>query len=488
MRVGAGRAWKLSRKLCFGLLLICAIARVIRSSGEASSDSAPLKHTIRKIRLHQQNTVNSAGIRIRADGTAYVTTWGKATVARKKPFNSIDLAGTFSEGKLFAFESSGRIKWEFDPGLASDFDGNILRHFGTIESAPAIDPDDDSRLIFGRGDGRLFCVEDRAEGSGRKLWEYDTTADCSWGKYLGYPVRGGQIFCAPAIGPDGLVYFGITRNPGTATALYAVDKETGALRWRYPRKGSLATSKMVMNPLVSGDLVYFAAGTKLYAFRLGASQQTLKPVWELDVKRADPGASGDAFFGNPVLNGSSLYVAALDQWQAWTGNTARLYAIDAASGALRWSAPFVSAEPVMHGPVFGRDSGMFIGCGDSTKTTLGALTGSLDCLIDTGALARTDWTKPFDGPVARPTVSASGTVYCIMKGDPRSSSYQPATVYSFAAGGALRWGPLSLDAPTAATPISIGPDGTLYLADAPCQDLTADTINKDVMVYLIRER
>jgi outer membrane protein assembly factor BamB len=105
---------------------------------------------------------------------------------------------------------------------------------------------------------------------------------------------------------------------GTDTALEALDAVTGALRW------TVQAGPQIQSMLVSGTTLYVGSMTWVSAFAL-ADGSTL---WTQQV------AGGDT--SRLVLSGNTLYVG---------GSLASaLIALDAESGALRWSAQLPSAE------------------------------------------------------------------------------------------------------------------------------------------------
>jgi outer membrane protein assembly factor BamB len=96
--------------------------------------------------------------------------------------------------------------------------------------------------------------------------------------------------------------------------VYAVNPADGTEIWRVQPDGPVAGS-----PVASGGLVYFAteAGT-VYARQTGGSE----PVWEQIFE--------GKIYTDPLLVGETLLVA-------HTGGPALLTALNASSGATRWS-------------------------------------------------------------------------------------------------------------------------------------------------------
>jgi len=91
------------------------------------------------------------------------------------------------------------------------------------------------------GGGVAYALD---AGTGKKLWSFDTITDPIGKKVK--PLGGGGAWNAPAVGPDGTVYFGITnvyQGPGPAIAqpskrlyedsIVALDPDSGKVKWYY---------------------------------------------------------------------------------------------------------------------------------------------------------------------------------------------------------------------------------------------------------------
>lgn len=126
---------------------------------------------------------------------------------------------------------------------------------------------------------------------------------------------------SPAIA-DGVAYFCSNGR------IYAVNVETGSLKWRYPEESLTASIKT--SPLIGDDLVYFAAGDgNLYA--IDKETGTLK--WTFRTK--------GGIVSSPVLVDGVIYIGATDN---------NLYALDAATGALKWPGGFRTGDDVLCSP------------------------------------------------------------------------------------------------------------------------------------------
>lgn len=125
---------------------------------------------------------------------------------------------------------------------------------------------------------------------------------------------------SPAV-KDGVIYF------ASGTRFYAVNAETGTLRWRYPASESL-TATIRTSPVVGDGMVYFGAGDgRLYAI----STEDGSLVWSF-VTRSNISSS-------PVLVDGVIYFGSDDR---------KLYALDAKTGAMKpkWFGGFNTKDGI----------------------------------------------------------------------------------------------------------------------------------------------
>ena len=126
---------------------------------------------------------------------------------------------------------------------------------------------------------------------------------------------------SPAV-VDGIIYFCSARR------LYAVNAETGTLKWAYPKDGLAVPIKS--SPLVGDDLVYFGGGDgKLYA----VTKDTGALAWSF-VTRGIMSSS-------PVLVDGVVYIGSGDD---------HLYALDAQTGQMKWPGGFHTRDDVSSSP------------------------------------------------------------------------------------------------------------------------------------------
>lgn len=101
-------------------------------------------------------------------------------------------------------------------------------------------------VYVGRGDGRLYAL-DRATGAVR--WRYVTFNP----ELPDDPDGGGEIVSSPLIGPDGTVYFGTWGEGDYEThAFYAVSPDS-TLLWRFPSAGASLPQRIFASSALSPD-------------------------------------------------------------------------------------------------------------------------------------------------------------------------------------------------------------------------------------------
>ena len=175
---------------------------------------------------------------------------------------------------------------------------------------------------------------------------------------------GDRIVSSPAINGKA-IYFG-----GDDGNVYAVDAESGRQIWKRTTKGPVSSS-----PAVAGGIVYVTSyDGKLYALNAdtGAVQWKFATAGErrfeakglhgMQPKNETIADPFDVFLSSPVAEGA-VYFGSGD------GN---LYAVDAATGELRWS--FKTGDVVHASPAYA-DGAVFVGSWDSYFYAVKAATG-----------------------------------------------------------------------------------------------------------------
>ena len=111
--------------------------------------------------------------------------------------------------------------------------------------------------------------------------------------------------------------------------LYAINSETGSLKWRFPEEETLS-AVVKSSPLVGPDLVYFGGGDgKLYA----VTKDTGTLAWNFTTK--------GIMNSSPVLMDDVVYVGSSDD---------HLYALDAKTGQPKWPGGFRVRDDVSTSP------------------------------------------------------------------------------------------------------------------------------------------
>ena len=169
---------------------------------------------------------------------------------------------------------------------------------------------------------------DRAPALDRLLWKFKT---------------GAKVLSSPAV-VDGTVYVGSADR-----IVYALNAANGSVRWQYKTRGAVNSS-----PAVSAGVVYvMSADGNLYA--LDATEGKLK--WQFatagERRFTAPGIHGasprtelmpdpfDVFLSSPAVVAGTVYFGSGDH---------HVYALDAASGTLRWkfeTGDVVHASPAV---------------------------------------------------------------------------------------------------------------------------------------------
>lgn len=244
---------------------------------------------------------------------------------------------------------------------------------------------------------------------------------------------GEAIVSSPAV-TQGVVYVGSSDN-----FLYALDAATGALKWKFDAHGNVGSS-----PAVSGGVVFVnsfdgnfyaidaATGARKWSF---ATQGERRNTW--------PGINGtaprtetmpdpwDFFLSSPAVADGVVYFGSGDR---------HVYALDAATGALRWE---FETGGVVHASPAVADGRVYVGSFDGGFYALDAQTGALLWKFQTDTSEATHLMVGIPGSA---TV-ADGTVYF---------GCRDANLYALdAATGALRWKYANNSSWVIATPVVV---------------------------------
>jgi eukaryotic-like serine/threonine-protein kinase len=251
---------------------------------------------------------------------------------------------------------------------------------------------------------------------------------------------GAAVISTPAV-LDGTAYFGSNDH-----YLYAVNVADGAQRWKFKTDGRVTSS-----PAVSQGRVYFGSyDGKIYAVDTKTGAQSWKFATEGEhrftakhIHGAEPAAESmpdpfDFYLSSPTVVEDTVYVGSGD------GN---VYAIDAASGALRWK--FRTGNVVHASPAVADDT-VYIGSWDSYFYALNAKSGQERWRFKTGE----DQVTSNQVGIQSSAVITDGVVYF---------GCRDSNLYALdAATGARKWVFSNKGSWVISTPIVA--DGTLYFA------------------------
>jgi outer membrane protein assembly factor BamB len=238
------------------------------------------------------------------------------------------------DGNVYAVDAaSGVLLWKFPTG-------------NVVHGSPAVSR---GTVYVGSWDGYVYALD---ADSGQQKWAFKGGED---------PVMHNQVgFQSSPTVVDGTVYIG-SRD----AHVYALDALTGRKKWDYP------TSKSWVNtsPAVANGLVYAATSDSSRFMALDARSGRLR--FNID--------AGAYVFSSPALAGGLAYFGA---------HNGRVYAVDAANGALAWEfvtegarkdplgllTPEGRLNRAAFAPVFGDFQDMYI---DAYRfTTVGAVMSS----------------------------------------------------------------------------------------------------------------
>ena len=222
---------------------------------------------------------------------------------------------------------------------------------------------------------------------------------------------GGAVRSSPALGTNGLVYFG-----SSDSKLYALDAVTGVKRWELASSASIIAS-----PAIGPDGTVF----------VGSTDGNLSACDGLSGKQRWSFVTGDALFSSPALgangvlyvkgsSGTIFAVNSVSGKQIWTGILAgnglyatpsvgpggmvfcggfkSLFAFDGATGGVRWK--FDSFNSIQSTPAIGADGTVFIPSYDKFVYALDPLTGAKKWSYLTG-----------DSVSSSPALGGDGTLY-----------------------------------------------------------------------------
>ncbi len=184
----------------------------------------------------------------------------------------------------------------------------------------------------------------------------------------------GSVISSPAI-VNGTLYVGSTDHN-----LYAIDLEAGTLKWKFKTE-----SRVTSSPAVSGGLVYFESyDGNFYAVDALSGQLKWKFQTQGERRFAAKHLHGALPAAETMPDPFDFYLSSPTVWNGavyFGSGDGSVYALDAASGQLRWK--FQTADVVHASPAIA-DGTLFIGSWDSYFYALDAATGSEKWRLKTG--------------------------------------------------------------------------------------------------------
>lgn len=265
--------------------------------------------------------------------------WSSPTVAN----GVVYFGGT--NGKLYALDANtGALKWP------QPYAGEASKPLVSIYGSPAVD---NTVVYFGALDGNVYALDAAA---GTLKWKFDANAEST-------DKRG--IVPSPLVA-NGVVYFGANDH-----IFYAVDAGAGTLKWKFA-----TGDKIWGDAAIADQVIYFGSfDHHLYALNLDGSKK-----WDFD--------AGGIIISKPLVANGLVYFGALE----------KLYALDAATGAIRWGKTLAPEHWIWSNPTM-QDNMIYVGDLVGAVNAFDAQSGELK------------WDKPFDaGGQVHSSLAISGTV------------------------------------------------------------------------------
>nr|AAU82844.1 serine/threonine protein kinase related protein [uncultured archaeon GZfos1D1] len=212
--------------------------------------------------------------------------------------------------------ATGALKWKYD----TDYGGSGL--------SPAVS----GGIFYGELIGDVIALD---AATGVIEWKYDMNLYNS----VDFLVVSGDI-----------IYVGSNYNVGSISSdLCALDAATGTLKWKYE-----ILEDNIELLAVSGGIVYVGSMVELYA--LDATTGALKWIYEPDFHLSSPLA----------ISGDVVYVGSREiekKWGLVEDKSEHLYALDAATGALKWKYNLgdhgIASPAISGGIVYVKSEGLF---------------------------------------------------------------------------------------------------------------------------------
>lgn len=304
----------------------------------------------------------------------------------------------------------------------------------TLTAAPAIAQD----AMFRGGPTHLGTFQSAAPTLASVAWKFKTA---------------GRVLSSPVVSGDA-VYVGSTDGQ-----LYAIDRATGTQRWKFATQGPIASS-----PAISAGLVFISSvDGKVYAVDASSGTQKWAFTTKGERRFTAPGIHGaiprtermpdpfDVFLSSPTVANGTVYIGSGDQ---------NVYALDAATGALKWS--FATGDVVHASPAVANGL-VYVGSWDRNVYAIDAATGREKWRYTTG----NDTTIYNQIGIASSAAVAQGTVFV----GGRDGHFHAVDAMT----GALKWKHNNNGGWTIGSPAVL--DGVVYFATSDGRRFKALDVN-----------
>jgi eukaryotic-like serine/threonine-protein kinase len=222
------------------------------------------------------------------------------------------------DGHVYAVDATtGKTRWRAATG-------------GRVRGSPALG---NGTAFIGSFDGRVYAFD---LGTGKLRWRYDTEGATLQSEKYGFDRR--SIQSSPAL-VNGVVFIGARDG-----FVYALDANSGALKWKYDHKISWINS----SPAVAGGVLYDGSSDAQFVQALDAS--TGRELWRTNV--------GSIVWSSPAVAGDQLFVG---------DGAGRLHIFDRRSGKLL--ASFRTGSQIFSSPAVVGDL-VFVGSTDGSVYAL----------------------------------------------------------------------------------------------------------------------
>ena len=216
------------------------------------------------------------------------------------------------------------------------------------------------------------------KNTGQLQWSYDITKDGKQISFHGNPLITGELIL---IGTDR------SCDPDGVGHVYAFDRHTGAVKWKYK------STSVPTDILQVGSNIYFGSFQDRWS---AAKVQTGELIWTFSTGVPNPECH---FPKSPVSDQNRIYI---------TGVDGVIYSLDAASGRLFWKRK-LTARPSTSLAI--KDKSLFVGTSDNRVYRLNSQTGATEAEIAVAAQ-----------PVGRPSLTVD-SVFFFLENQAERSGY-----------------------------------------------------------------